>query len=152
MRKLFIVSFFFLLGAEVYGQRKAEQDFKKLEWLAGSWTRTNNKPDQTGKESWTLVSPYKLVGKGYTLKGTDTVFVEKLSIILKEETIFYVVEGAGNARPTYFKFSSITKDSFVCENPKHDFPQRIAYKLENGIVKATVSGQGKHIDFVFAKK
>jgi hypothetical protein len=41
---------------------------------------------------------------------------------------------------------------FVCENPKRDFPKKIVYEWEESRrLKATVSGNGKAIDYFFIK-
>jgi len=47
---------------------------------------------------------------------------------------------------------SITDNSFVCENPQHDFPKKISYLKEGNKIKATISGDGKSFDYLFEKK
>ena len=153
MKKILVIALLILSGNFAYSQSiKPKTDFKKLKWLSGNWIRTNNKPGQTGEESWKIVSPSRLTGKGYTLKGTDTVFIERLSILRKNDDLFYVVNMPDEPKPTYFKFTSITDDSFVCENAANDFPKKIAYKLVGKEIKATISGGGKNVDFFFSKK
>lgn len=153
MKKLLVIPLLLFFNMTTYSQStKLNADFRKLKWLPGTWVRTNNKPGQTGQEKWEIPSAEKLTGKGFTLKGADTVFVEKLAIIRKGNNLFYVVNTPTDPKPTYFKFTSITNDSFVCENPKHDFPQKIVYKRTGDKVKATISGQGESVDFFFVKK
>lgn len=127
-------------------------DFKKLNWLIGTWIRTGMKPGKTGTETWSIASSTRLIGKGVTLKGTNTAVVEKLQLVIKGNAIFYVGDVAENAAPVYFKISNITDNSFVCENPEHDFPKKIAYTLTDGKLKATISGDGKSIDYYFVKQ
>jgi hypothetical protein len=86
------------------------------------------------------------------LKGTDTVFTEKLQLIIKDNSVFYVADVPGNNGLVYFKLTTVTDTSFVCENPAHDFPKKIAYTLTRGKLNATVSGNGKAIDYVFVKQ
>lgn len=140
-----------LLTTSAYSQKKTDQDFKKLKWLAGSWTRTNNKQGQTGEETWKVVSSSKLTGKSFTLKGADTVFIEHTTLQIKGNEIFYIVIAPGDPKPTSFKITSLTDNSFVCENPEHDFPKKITYELKDNKIKATISGDGKSIDFFFAR-
>jgi hypothetical protein len=56
------------------------------------------------------------------------------------------VKGQNNDESVDFKLSSESENTFVFENPKHDYPQKIVYKKvnENSLV-ATISGmqQGK---------
>lgn len=133
-----------------YSQTILQPDIKKLKWLSGNWVRTNNKQGQTGMESWTFHAE-GLKGKGFTLAGKDTVFLEQLSIALRGKDLFYVVRAAAEAAPVYFRFTSITDSSFICENPQHDFPKKIAYRLQRGKMKATISGDGQHMDFLFRR-
>lgn len=91
-------------------------------------------------------------GKGATLQAADTVFVEKLKIVVKEDTLYYVADVPENKEPVLFKFTEITPTSFVCENPAHDFPKKIAYKLEGTKLTATISAGEKKMDFLFVKK
>jgi len=150
-KRLYIITAILLLTTGAYSQQNIKKEFKKLEWLTGTWMRTNAKPGRATTESWIKESPGKLVGKGVTLKGTDTAFVEKLQLIIKDDAIFYVADVKENKSLVYFKLTSITTNSFVCENPEHDFPKKIAYTLTDGVLKAAISGNGKAIDYVFVK-
>ena len=132
--------------------QNANEDFKKLDWLEGTWTRQELKPGRTGYESWQKISTTEWKGTGVNLKGTDTAFVEKLKLIMKDETIYYVADIADNKELVYFKLTAITQNSFVCENPQHDFPKKIAYQKEGKKLRATISGDGKSFDYLFEKK
>ncbi|WP_315820030.1 hypothetical protein [Paraflavitalea speifideaquila] len=57
-----------------------------------------------------------------------------------------------NKEPVYFKLTAITKDGFTCENPNHDFPKKIDYKLDGNKLRATISGDGKAIDYLFERQ
>ena len=130
----------------------ATEDFKKLEWLEGTWTRTNNTPGGSAHEKWQKISPSEWSGLGVNMNGSDTAFVEKLKLVIKEGAIYYVADIAGNKQPVYFKLTSIADDRFVCENAQHDFPKKISYEKDGKKMKATISGDGKSIDYLFEKK
>ena len=149
MKKLLFTLSVFLLTAAAYGQQPLKKNVSQLKWLTGTWKRSNNKPGQSGVEYWSKVKQGKLTGKGYTLKGNDTVFVEQLAILVEKGELFYVVTGAGNEKPVYFKFTKIGANGFECENPQHDFPKKIVYRLEGKRLYATVSGSGNSVDFIF---
>lgn len=152
IQKLLPVLLLLLLNYTAYSQEKIQKDFKKLEWLQGTWNRTNSKSGQTGTETWALVSPEKLTGKGITMKGTDTLFMEKLDLIIKDGHIYYVANIPGNSAPVFFKLTALSGNAFTCENPENDFPKKIAYKLQDKKLKATISGGGKSIDYDFVRK
>ncbi|QKJ30959.1 hypothetical protein HQ865_14770 [Mucilaginibacter mali] len=151
MKKLFVIIAALLFTSQVYSQQNTSKEFEKLKWLCGTWKRSNSKPGQSGTETWVATSPAKLTGKGVTMRGTDTAFVEKLSIVIKGGDIFYVADVSGNPEPVYFKMTTITADGFVCENPEHDFPKKIAYQLIGSRINASISGNGKNIAYNFER-
>jgi len=151
MKNLLLITALLLVGAVGYGQPKQNPEFNKLKWLTGTWIRTGLKAGQTGTETWSVTSATKLTGKGITMRGADTTVVEKLSLIVMDNDIFYVADVTGNPKPVFFKMTSITADSFVCENPQHDFPKKIAYTRVDGGIHATISGDGKSVDYNFVK-
>ncbi len=127
------------------------EDFKKLDWLIGTWNRTNTKPGRTGIERWEKTSSNELRGMGVTLHEADTLFVERLRIMIKDNAIAYVADVPENKKPVYFKLTDITNSGFVCENAEHDFPKKISYQLDGKKLKAQISGDGKVIDYLFEK-
>ncbi len=126
------------------------QDVQKLDWLVGKWERENVRKGRTAFEIWEW-NDNGLAGMGITMQGSDTVFVEKLNIVEKEGSTYYVADVSSNSSPTYFKITTLDNTSFVSENPEHDFPKKIAYKLEGIKMTATISGDGKAIPFLFKK-
>ncbi|EHQ29645.1 DUF6265 family protein [Mucilaginibacter paludis] len=136
---------------QTYNQTKTKPNLKKLNWLIGSWTRTNAKPGETASETWKKVSPEKFIGLGITMKGADTVFSEKLQLLVKGNALYYAADVAENKEPTLFKLTDMTANGFVCENTAHDFPKKIVYKRSGNTLKAIISGDGKSIDFNFIK-
>lgn len=130
----------------------ANEDFGKLDWLEGTWTRTNVKPGRSAHERWQKISSSEWSGLGVTMNGSDTAFVEKLKLLIKDGNICYVADIVENKEPVYFKLTSISNAGFVCENPQHDFPKMIRYQKEGDKIKATISGNGKSVDYLFVKK
>ena len=125
---------------------KEKNEIQKPTFLVGNWIRTNEKDSLKTYETWQK----NLSGIGLTLKGKDTTFYEEMKIITKNNTLFLAISGV-NETPTPFKFTKQTDTSFVCENPKNEFPKKIKYFLENKQLKAIVSADDFKIDFVFEK-
>src|SRR5436190_6829523 len=150
--KFRLATLLILLAAGANCQPKStKENFKKLSWLAGEWTSTNPKPGQSAYERWTLSTAGELGGIGVTMKGKDTVFVEKFKITPRDGNLYYVADVPENQEPVYFKLTEITNNGFTCENPKHDFPKKIAYLRDGSNLKATISGNGKGKDFLFVR-
>lgn len=155
MKKIPLLLLFMATFGDSISQQVAKQardEFKKLAWLEGTWLRTNNRSGYTGTERWFKTSPFEFQGYGVTYKGADTLFVEKLRIAINEDRIYYIADVPENKQPVYFRLTEITKTGFTFENHDHDFPKKIVYEAENDILKATVSGNNKSLEYVFRKQ
>ena len=128
-----------------------ENDFKKLMWLEGTWNRTNAKPGWSGHERWTRLGDHELQGFGVSMVDADTVYLEKLRIIIMNEAVYYVVDVPENAAPVLFRMTEIGNRHFVCENAQHDFPKKITYWVDDTQLNAMVSGDGKFNEFRFER-
>jgi Domain of unknown function (DUF6265) len=153
MKPILPLSFMLLVTTCLSAQSdKTKSDFSSLSWLEGKWTSSSvKKPGRTNFETWKKTSEYELVGKGVTLQGEDTVFIEKLRIVIEGNEIHYVADVPENPDPVHFVFTKIGTNLFICENPQHDFPKKISYQLEGYTLKAQTSGNGKVQEFVFTK-
>jgi Domain of unknown function (DUF6265) len=155
MKNLWLSIALFFSASMVNGQqvsRTTLNNLAKLSWLTGTWTRTNNEMDRTGMERWQKSSSMELRGIGVSIKGKDTLFVEKLRILVRQNDLFYVADVPENQMPVYFKLTEVTDTGFICENPEHNFPKRISYQLDGDKLKATISGDGKAVDYLFVKQ
>jgi len=149
------VAVLLLASMDIVGQSYPLVDsakFEKLRWLAGIWERTNISPGRSSYERWEIVHENALGGLGVTIQGNDTVFIEKISIIVKDNSIYYVADVPENQHPVFFKFVEITENGFTCENPQHDFPKKISYELDGTTLKARISGDNKIIDYYFKRR
>jgi hypothetical protein len=150
--------FFFILSlftvGHVIAQNKAlfKKNFTSLHWLVGTWERTNVKPGIKAHEEWHLDSANHLRGIGLTMKEEDTLFIERIQILMDENNIYYVADVKGNQAPVYFAFTTLTKNGFVCENPEHDFPKKIEYNLKDSILTVRISSGGKSQNYIFMRR
>lgn len=154
--KNLIILFLFATSLNGFSQtisKEAAANFKKVEWLVGTWDRTNiKKPGKTSWEEWKTIAQYHIGGMGVTMQGPDTVFVEKFSIQIKDNALYYVADVPENKQPVYFKMTEITSTGFVCENPQHDFPKKISYQVDGVNLKAQISGDSQVMDFIFKRR
>ncbi|MRG43825.1 hypothetical protein GFS24_01800 [Chitinophaga sp. SYP-B3965] len=146
MKKLLSITLLLLTTQAIYAQ-----DLSKVSWMLGKWKSVNAKTGNTSYENWTRISDQEWSGKGFRLSrtGTDTLFSEKMTILVKDNNLYYVADVKENAAPVYFKFTAINEQGFTCENPQHDFPKKISYLLEGKKLKATISGDGKEFSYYF---
>ncbi|MGC4034565.1 MAG: DUF6265 family protein [Chitinophagaceae bacterium] len=151
MKKIILLASGFVIATAAFSQ-VTKNDFGKLKWLEGTWTRTNAKEGRSGTERWIKNSETEWQGFGVNMKRSDTALIEKIKIISEGENIFYVADVPENKQPVRFRFTSISENSFTCENPDHDFPKKISYEQNGAKLKAVISGNGKSIEYLFEKK
>ncbi len=154
MKHVILLSAFTVLCSTVHAQSdtSSQQKLKTMEWLLGDWVRSNSKPGTAGFESWKKTGDQGWQGRGWSMKGADTTFVEVLRIITKDNKLYYVADVPENNKPVYFEITSVTQDSFTCENPSHDFPKKIYYHFDGTKIHARVSAGTQGIDFVFERR
>ena len=81
-------------------------------------------------EGWQKINDTLLQGGSYKIKGHDTIYLERVSLKHTPKGIFYVpIVKENNMQTVSFKLTSHNNNSFVFENPEHDFPKRVIYEL-----------------------
>lgn len=133
-------------------QSVATDAFQKISWLEGQWHRQDTTTGKRWIERWWFTSPVTLNGIGVTVYNADTIFVEGLRIVWHDGTLHYIADVAHNQQPVKFRFTEWSATGFTCENPAHDFPKKIVYRLEGDLLKATISAGSKHVDFLFVRQ
>jgi hypothetical protein len=134
---------------------QTNRNLDEVAWIADSWIISSG--DAVTHEHWTKVSDTLFEGGSETIKNGDTIFSEKLKIIVKDNDIFYVADVKHNPAPVYFKLVYSDSNKAVFENPEHDFPQKITYELSGGDLHAYIEGNGKDrkwkkVDFYFTRR
>lgn len=114
-----------------------------LAWLAGKWTA-----EQDGmkmEEYWTEPGGAVMVGLHRDVFPDGKVFFEFLILEARENGMVYLAQPMGRP-PTEFRLTERGPAAAVFENPAHDFPRRIAYRLEGGLLCAEVSGLSNGVE------
>ncbi len=125
------------------------QSTDSFNWLQGRWVINSGKI--VTFETWHKSEDGSWAGEGHRIKKGDTVFTEKLAIVFKNTDWYYVADVAHNAEPVYFKITQFGSDYFVAENSKHDFPQKIEYRLSESKLEVVISAANKKIPFTFSR-
>lgn len=121
-------------------------------WLLGTW-KLKDKPVY---EVWTVSENGRVFfGTSFRIEGQDTVKLEQVTVALKNGSYYYTPDVQGPQGPVDFKMVTIEAKAFRAENPNHDFPKAINYRLvENGqetAIDASIEGDGKTIPYHFVK-
>lgn len=111
--------------------------------LRGDWMDDSGRGRYRFHETWQAAGDSGLAGTGVALSGTDTVFIEELSINwYADGRIIYAARIGSQNDGQWVPFDLVHgTDSLVFSNPNHDFPRRIAYRPEGKGWRVHVSGE-----------
>lgn len=122
---------------------KSYDELQKAKWLLGEWEKSDSLG--TLQETWISKDDSTFVGQSYYIQNKkDTLHDEQIELVQDGEHLIYKarVIGENNNTPIPFQMTKDEDSLLVFENPKHDYPQKIQYKLlKNGSLIATVSGK-----------
>lgn len=104
---------------------------KPFEWLSGTW-EMNRSAGGNRLEIWTPHTDVSLAGKGLRISEGDTTMLETIDLVYRDKEYYYIarVPDQNNGNPIEFKLVKTEGTTYTFENPNHDFPQRIVYKLK----------------------
>lgn len=126
----------------------------QLSGLIGSWKA--NMGGSAVYESWQADSSNRFKGMGFSVNGNDTDISEKLIIAATDSGLYYISDVSHNPAPVYFKMTRQDSTTTVWENPNHDFPTRIIYRLPtadslHARIEGLRKGKESGIDFIFQR-
>jgi len=128
----------------------AAADISRLEWLAGCWAYDGRDPGSG--EYWMPPAGGTMFAVSRTIRDGQTVGFEYLRIAETGEDSLALFASPSGREATQFDLVSLTDSEIVFENPEHDFPQRIIYRLGDegalfGRIEGQSDGQAVAIDF-----
>lgn len=102
-----------------------------FKWLNGSWSM-KKKNGGALMENWIISNDSTLAGESlnFSITGMSRV-METLQLVYRDGKYYYIsaVKGQNNEQPVKFTITSYSETGFTAENPQHDFPKRISYRL-----------------------
>ena len=136
------------IGCGVSATRAATVD--ELAWLKGCW-RSAGEGRQT-EEHWLAPAGGTMLGISQTTAAGTTVEFEFMRIAQENNgDIFFIAMPSGQKEARFRLVKSGAREA-VFENPMHDFPQRVIYRLEGddsllGRIEGISKGKEKAVDF-----
>lgn len=117
-----------LLPLLVVSNTAVANDVTALAWLAGCWAP--EKGDPGSLEHWLPPAGGTMLGVSRTVKNGQTVEFEFMQLRVNADgQLVFIALPSGQKQAT-FVASNVSKDSVTFENPQHDFPQKVSYRLE----------------------
>lgn len=138
-----IIAALSILCAGCPGERpqdeRAEDFFARLH---GTWKLE----DRQGFEKWSF-NGVNWTALSFSVNGEDTVYTESVNVVVQDDVIIYrvLVYDQNDGLPVDFALTGISGSDAVFENPRHDFPRKIRYRLideHNMVVEISGPGEG----------
>ena len=122
-------------------------------WLAGAWVTVRG--SRTIEEQWNAPRGGVMLATGRTTQGDRLVEFEFLRIVRRNGSLVFIAQPNG-APPTEFALTAQGPDSVRFENPAHDFPQVVRYRLAGpgalvAVVSAVSGGKERAIRFDYRR-
>jgi hypothetical protein len=123
---------------------------QSLAWLAGCWASVDG--EAGSGETWTAPAGGTLLGIGRTVKGGRTVAHEFQQVREARPGQIVLVALPSGQQEATFPLLRLTAREVVFENPQHDFPQRVLYRLTGqdlllGRIEGQRGGEARSVDF-----
>lgn len=136
---LLVLAVLVLGGLLHFGSRRAAEvgELSGLDWLAGGWE--GEEDGVVMEEVWLAPAGKLMIGMHRDRFPTGGVFYEFLRIEAKGDQVVYVARPAGGEE-TEFLLVERGETRAIFENPGHDFPQTISYRLEDGDLHVRIEG------------
>ena len=127
-----------LLSRPVFAE-EVVSTIDKLSWLKGCWGL--NKDGREITEHWLGPSGKTMLGVSRTVADGKTVEFEFMQIRqLDNGEIVFIAKPSGQSEARFTLIKAGTAE-MIFENPSHDFPQRVIYRLgENGLLLGRIEG------------
>lgn len=133
--------------------------FRELRALDGIWFMPTDRGDRL--EIWSIANDSTYLGRGLRIKpeNGDTVTLETLRLELRGDSITYyaIARGQNRNKPVPFRLTTADYEGYLFENPQHDDPKKIRYRLlGNREMQVTTEGyrNGRTVtdEFVFERE
>ncbi|MEQ6124120.1 DUF6265 family protein [Pseudotenacibaculum sp. MALMAid0570] len=128
-----------------------KNELKDVEFLVGTWKVEGRE----SYESWEQIEG-KLSGESYKIKEGIKKVSESLKIESKDNQIVYTatVFNQNQGKGISFVLNTDNKQLFSFENPNHDFPNKIQYKVlsEKELEVHVLGNDGKGFSYKLIKK
>ena len=110
-----------------------------LGWINGHWCGGSGA--RRIEEYWMSPAGGVLLGLSRTLQAERVANFEFMRIVVEDGVPSYIVSPNGGS-PVVFKRTAGDSDWVRFENPQHDFPRSVEYRLRGSALHAEIAGPG----------
>jgi len=121
----------------------------QIQWLLGQWQTE----DGEMREHWHRSSDSTFTGVGDLRKDGHWQNQETLLIAAMDKAIYYIAKPKSNPKPVVFTLTACSNSLARFQNPEHDFPNNIEYRLvaPNKVTVDVSDNRGKGFTLEYIK-
>jgi hypothetical protein len=135
-----------------------ESPMRSFQWLLGSWE--SQRKSGMMEEGWRNINDSSLAGRSTLMKPDGTTqLLEEIELVYRNKKHFYIASdlNQNGGSKVSFQITQFSDSGFLAENPQHDFPRRIRYRLiGKDSILATIDAGAENpqqkVDFSFRRK
>ena len=121
-----------------------------LDWLAGCWASDGQ--EAGSGENWMRPAGGMMLGVSRTVRAGKAIAFEFMRISESEDGGIAFIAAPAGQNATSFNLIALGDRAVAFENPAHDFPQRIIYRLVSATrllarIEGTIDGEVRGVDF-----
>ncbi len=121
-----------------------------LAWLSGCWAAANQ--EAGSGEQWMPPAGGTMIGVSRIVRNGETVAFELMRIVEHEDGGLEFIASPSGQSTASFLMLSLSDREVIFENPDHDFPQRVIYRLISdedllGRIEGMIDGKERAVDF-----
>lgn len=141
-------------AADVFTTSGVADSVDRLAWLAGCWEGTLSN-GASYEEVWLGPRGGTLIGMARMVRDGQTSSFDFMRVVDDEGTLVFIAQPSGQ-EVTRFRATEVTSEGATFENPDHDFPQKVLYRLTppDGLVariEGERNGEFRGIDFSMSR-
>lgn len=125
---------------------------QRAAWLQGCWVMTN--ATRSVEEAWTAPKAGAMIGVSRTIQNDKMTAYEFIVLREEGERLAYVAHPSGQP-PATFLSTTVSGSELIFENPTHDFPQQIGYRLDGDAltawIRGTQKGRDRRVEFPYRR-
>jgi hypothetical protein len=124
-----------------------------LRWLAGCWRLSGAR--SVVEEQWMAPRGGEMLGVSRTVAGGAVREFEFLRIYARGDTLVYAARPSRQP-PAEFRATTLSAGEVLFENPQHDFPQKVGYRLQPpdsliARIEGTTGGRHRVVSFPYRR-
>jgi hypothetical protein len=125
---------------------------ERAAWLQGCWEMTT--PTLTVEEMWTTPKGGSMIGVSRTIRDGKLREYELIMLREQGDRLAYQAHPSGQPGATFLSMR-VTASELIFENPAHDFPQEIGYRVDGDAllawIRGTQKGQDRRLEFPYRR-